>query len=78
MILDWKGDLKMSFTDIVILLGEGIYFLFLGSFVVGMILGILVPISMLVFPKTTLNVLEQLLRYNIECNEFMLQHLKNE
>jgi len=68
----------MSFTDIVILLGEGIYFLFLGSFVVGMILGILVPISMLVFPKTTLNVLEQLLRYNIECNEFMLQHLKNE
>lgn len=78
MILDWKGDLKMSFTDIVILLGEGIYFLFLGSFVVGMILGILVPISMLVFPKTTLNVLERLLRYNIECNEFMLQHLKNE
>ena len=78
MILDCKGDLKMSFTDIVILLGEGIYFLFLGSFVVGMILGILVPISMLVFPKTTLNVLEQLLRYNIECNEFMLQHLKNE
>ena len=78
MILDWKGDLKMSFTDIVILLGEGIYFLFLGSFVVGMILGIFVPISMLVFPKTTLNVLERLLRYNIECNEFMLQHLKNE
>lgn len=78
MILDWKGDLRMSFTDIVILLGEGIYFLFLGSFVVGMILGILVPISMLVFPKTTLNVLERLLRYNIECNEFMLQHLKNE
>jgi len=68
----------MSFTEFVVIIGEGIYLLFLGSFVVGMILGILVPICLLAFPKTTLNYLERLLRYNIEYNEFMLQHLKNE
>ena len=78
MILSWKGELKMNFTEFVVIIGEGIYLLFLGSFVVGMFLGILVPICLLVFPKTTLNCLEQLLRYNIEYNEFMLQHLKNE
>ena len=68
----------MSFTEFFVIIGEGIYLLFLGSFVVGIILGILVPICLLVFPKTTLNFLEQLLRHNIECNEFMLQHLNNE
>ena len=78
MILSWKGDLKMDFTEFVVIICEGIYFLFLGSFVLGMILGILVPICMLAFPRTTLNCLERILRYNIECNEFMLQHLKNE
>ena len=78
MILSWIGDLKMSFTEFITFIGEGIYILFLGSFVVGMILGILIPICMLVFPKMTMNGLERLLRYNIECNEFVLQHLKNE
>lgn len=68
----------MSFTESITILGEGIYLLLLGSFVAGMILGILVPICLLVFPKATLNCLEQLLRYNIECNEFVLQHLKNQ
>ena len=32
MILSWKGELKMNFTEFVVIIGEGIYLLFLGSF----------------------------------------------
>lgn len=62
--------------DIVQLLIDGIFFLYLGSFVVGMIIGTLIPIGLVLFPKTTLYWLEKFLRYNIEYNEYTLKRLE--
>ena len=67
------GDVKM---DIVQLLIDGFFILYLGSFVVGMIIGALIPIGLLLFPKTTLSCLETFLRYNIEYNEYTLNRLE--
>lgn len=62
--------------DIVQLLIDGFFFLYLGSFVVGMIIGTLIPIGLVLFPKTTLYWLEKFLRYNIEYNEYTLKRLE--
>ena len=57
-------------------MSEGIYFLFFTSLVIGMMLAVLIPICMLVFPKTSIHVLEKFIHYNTECNEFTLKRLK--
>ena len=48
----------------------------MGSFVIGMIIGTLIPIGLFLFPKTTLHWLEKFLRYGIEYNEYTLKRLE--
>ena len=38
-----------------------------------MMLAVLIPICMLMFPKTSIHVLEKFIHYNTQCNEFTLK-----
>ena len=62
--------------DFVNLFIDGIYVLYLGSFIVGIIIGALILFGLLIFPKTTIHWLEKFLRYGIECNEKTLKSLE--
>lgn len=64
-----KMDIVQMLVDWALIIG-------MGSFVIGMIIGTLIPIGLVLFPKTTLYWLEKFLRYNIEYNEYTLKRLE--
>ena len=66
----------MNFSDVFTLLSDVVDIFLLATLMFGLILGVLIPTGLLLFPKLTIHCLEKFVHYNIEYNEYTLKRLE--